>query len=155
MIVKETYILESDLGKIKIEVENNKLTFLELGVDEETSKITNESELIKLIKKELKEYFSGKRKVFSIPFELKGTGFQKKVWNELLKIPYGNTKSYKEIAESIGSVKYSRAVGNANNKNPVALIVPCHRVIGSNGKLVGYRGGLNIKEKLLEIEKLK
>lgn len=151
--MKEIYIIESDLGKIKIEVENNKLTFLELGVDEETSKITNESELIKLIKEELNEYFSGKRKVFSIPFELKGTEFQKKVWNELLKIPYGNTKSYKEIAESIGSAKYSRAVGNANNKNPVALIVPCHRVIGSNGKLVGYRGGLNIKEKLLEIEK--
>ena len=86
--------------------------------------------------------------------EVKGTEFQKKVWNELLKIPYGQTKSYKDIAIAIENERASRAVGMANNKNPIPIIIPCHRVIGSTGKLVGYAGGVNVKEKLLNIEKI-
>lgn len=82
-----------------------------------------------------------------------GTEFQKKVWKELLNIPYGETRSYKDIAIAIGNGKACRAVGNANNKNPIAIIVPCHRVVGSNGSMTGYAGGLDIKEKLLKIEK--
>jgi methylated-DNA-[protein]-cysteine S-methyltransferase len=101
---------------------------------------------------QLNEYFSGSRKKFDLPLDIDGTEFQKKVWNELKKIPYGKTKSYKYIAEKLGDVKAIRAVGKANGQNPVPILIPCHRVIGSNGKLTGYAGGLDIKEKLLEIE---
>jgi methylated-DNA-[protein]-cysteine S-methyltransferase len=101
---------------------------------------------------QLNEYFSGSRKKFDLPLDIDGTEFQKKVWNELKKIPYGKTKSYKYIAEKLGDVKAIRAVGKANGQNPVPILIPCHRVIGSNGKLTGYAGGLDIKEKLLKIE---
>lgn len=85
--------------------------------------------------------------------ELKGTEFQKKVWKQLTYIPYGETRTYKEIAVAIGNPKASRAVGMANNKNPITIVVPCHRVVGSNGKMVGYAGGLDMKKKLLDLEK--
>ena len=98
------------------------------------------------------EYLKGDLKIFSLPLDLQGTDFQKKVWMELLKIPYGEIKTYKDIAISIGSPKAYRAVGGALNKNPILIVVPCHRVIGSNGKLVGYGGGLNIKRSLLDLE---
>jgi len=103
--------------------------------------------------KQLKEYLSGKRTKFTIKINPQGTDFQKKVWKALEKIPYGNLCSYKDIAEAIGNPKACRAVGMANNKNPIPLIVPCHRVIGANGKLVGFACGLDIKEKLIDIEK--
>ncbi len=102
---------------------------------------------------QLKEYFDGTRKEFDIPYELVGTEFQKKVWKELLKIPYGETISYKELAIRIGNERAQRAVGGANNKNKLAIIVPCHRVIGSNGSLVGYASGVDVKKMLLELEK--
>lgn len=98
------------------------------------------------------EYFNGQRKSFDLPLNPKGTEFQKKVWNALLNIPYGSTCSYKDIAVNIGNEKACRAVGGANNKNPIFIIIPCHRVIGKNGSLVGYGGGLDIKLKLLELE---
>ena len=103
--------------------------------------------------KQLDEYFSGKRKNFELEFDLHGTDFQKKVWKQLTKIPYGKTVSYGYIANKAGNAKASRAVGNANNKNCIAIVIPCHRVIGSNGKMVGYAGGLNKKEWLLKFEK--
>lgn len=103
-------------------------------------------------KKQINEYLDGQRTVFSLPFSLVGTDFQKKVWGELLKIPYGTTKSYKEIAINIGNEKASRAVGMANHNNPLPIIIPCHRVIGANGLLIGYAGGMEIKKSLLEIE---
>ena len=101
---------------------------------------------------QLKEYFARKRKKFYIPLDIDGTEFQKSVWNELTKIPYGKTITYKTLSEKLGDVKAIRAVGKANSKNPVAIIIPCHRVIGSNGKLTGYAGGLDIKQKLLHLE---
>ncbi len=101
---------------------------------------------------QLKEYFSGKRKTFTIKLASKGTPFQQEVWQALLSIPYGQTLSYGQIAQAIGKPKAVRAVGAANGQNPVSIIVPCHRVIGSNGKLVGYGGGLSIKEALLTHE---
>jgi len=101
---------------------------------------------------QLKEYFERKRQQFDVPVDLYGTPFQKAVWRQLQAIPYGQVRSYKEIAKAIGAPKAVRAVGGANNKNPVPIIVPCHRVIGSNGSLVGYGGGLHIKEKLLALE---
>jgi methylated-DNA-[protein]-cysteine S-methyltransferase len=101
---------------------------------------------------QLDQYFKGKRKTFDVEFELKGSVFQKKVWYELLKIPYGKTVSYGEIAAGIGNPKAARAVGMAAGKNPVAIIVPCHRVIGKNGSLTGFGGGLETKKYLLDLE---
>jgi methylated-DNA-[protein]-cysteine S-methyltransferase len=101
---------------------------------------------------QLTEYFKRKRKTFELPLEIIGTEFQKKVWDELLKIPYGKTISYKELSLRIGDLKSIRAVGKANGSNPLPIVIPCHRVIGTNGKLVGYGGGLGVKEKLLRLE---
>ncbi len=102
---------------------------------------------------QLTEYFEGKRKSFDIPLHLVGTAFQQSVWKALTDIPYGEVCSYKDIAVAVGNDKASRAVGMANNKNPVAIIVPCHRVLGANGALVGYASGLQVKSTLLGIEK--
>jgi methylated-DNA-[protein]-cysteine S-methyltransferase len=101
---------------------------------------------------ELKEYFNGERKKFTVPLDADGTEFQNKVWNELLKIPYGKLKTYKEVAIKIGNEKAVRAVGRANSTNHAPIIIPCHRVIASDGKLGGYSGGVSLKEKLLELE---
>ena len=111
-----------------------------------------EDDIIKQTKIQLKEYFNMTRKVFEIPLLLVGSTFQKSVWNELLKIPYGTTASYLELSKNIGNEKAVRAVANANGANAIGIIVPCHRIIGSNGKLTGYAGGLDKKKKLLELE---
>lgn len=111
------------------------------------------TELLSMATIQLDEYFQGKRTTFSLPFKLTGTPFQLAVWKELQNIPYGQTTSYKEIAHKINKPKAYRAVGMANNKNPLPIIIPCHRVIGSNGKLIGYAGGLKLKNYLLELEK--
>lgn len=111
------------------------------------------TELLSMATIQLDEYSQGKRTTFSLPFKLTGTPFQLAVWKELQNIPYGKTTSYKEIAQKINKPKACRAVGMANNKNPLPIIIPCHRVIGSNGKLIGYAGGLNLKNYLLELEK--
>lgn len=111
-------------------------------------------EQVIICREQLDEYFKGKRRNFSLDIVFtKGTDFQKKVWKALLKIPYGKTSSYGEIAKAINNEKAARAVGNANNKNPISIIIPCHRVIGSNGRLVGYGGGLWRKKWLLEHER--
>jgi methylated-DNA-[protein]-cysteine S-methyltransferase len=102
---------------------------------------------------QLEEYFQGTRRSFDFPFELEGTEFQKKVWELLLRIPFGETRSYGEIARELGNIKLMRAVGMANGKNPLTIVVPCHRVIGSDNKLVGYGGGLERKDWLLKHEK--
>lgn len=101
---------------------------------------------------QLQEYVAGKRKEFTIPLHQIGTPFQLKVWEELLRIPYGQTRSYGEIAVRVDNPKGQRAVGMANNRNPIGIVVPCHRVIGKNGSLTGYAGGLDIKQRLLELE---
>ncbi|MGE3262327.1 MAG: methylated-DNA--[protein]-cysteine S-methyltransferase [Bacteriovoracia bacterium] len=104
---------------------------------------------------QLLEYFSGKRKKFELTFDIQGTDFQKKVWAQLAKIPYGETTSYRDIAQKIKNAKAVRAVGTANGRNPLSIIVPCHRVIAANGTLGGYAGGLPVKTRLLEIERKK
>jgi methylated-DNA-[protein]-cysteine S-methyltransferase len=103
-------------------------------------------------RRELDEYFAGKRREFTIPLDLRGTAFQLACWNALLAIPYGETRTYADIARAVGRPQGFRAVGLANNRNPIAIIVPCHRVIASDGTLCGYGGGLDIKRKLLELE---
>ena len=105
------------------------------------------------VRAQLDAYFRGERKTFALPLDARGTPFQERVWQELVKIPYGRTISYGELACRIGNPKASRAVGMANGKNPIGIIIPCHRVIGKNGSLTGFGGGLDIKAKLLEFEK--
>lgn len=144
------FIYETRVGKITIINENDCVTGVLFG--ERPLGEMKETPLIRKTYGQLCEYFDGKRKVFDIPLNIKGTDFQKKVWHALTTIPYGKTWSYKELAVAIGNEKACRAVGMANNKNPIAIIVPCHRVVGANGKLVGYNGGLPIKKLLLDFE---
>ncbi|MBE9401562.1 methylated-DNA--[protein]-cysteine S-methyltransferase [Acinetobacter albensis] len=103
--------------------------------------------------KQLSEYFAGTRQRFDLPLDFEGTEFQKRVWQALLDIPFGETRSYRDIAEQVGNIKAVRAVGAANGKNPISIIAPCHRVVGMNGKLVGFAGGLDNKKILLGLEK--
>lgn len=138
-------------GFLQIGYEDNKVIFLD-KLDTAVNYGTK-NKLTDTVYKEITEYLEGNRKEFSFPYQLKGTEFQKKVWNELCRIPYGETRSYKDIAIAIGNPKAVRAVGMANNRNPMMLVVPCHRVIGSNGKMVGYAGGISMKESLLALEK--
>ncbi|HXE91802.1 MAG TPA: methylated-DNA--[protein]-cysteine S-methyltransferase [Terriglobales bacterium] len=102
--------------------------------------------------KQLEEYFAGVRREFTLPLDLRGTEFQKRCWQALLEIPYGRTRSYAEVARAVGKPRAFRAVGLANNRNPIAIVVPCHRVIGKDGSLTGYGGGLDVKEELLRLE---
>ena len=134
---------------IHIKEDEGYITEVGFGKVMTCGKITEE---IKKCERELREYFCGMRKKFTVNINAKGTDFQKKVWNALLNIPYGETKSYGEIAHIINCPKGARAVGNANNKNPVAIIIPCHRVIGSKGDIVGYGAGKKIRKMLLELE---
>lgn len=141
----------SILGKIYIAEDDGFITnisFKELNAQKE------ETPLIKKTYLELEEFLNKKRKTFDIPILPKGTNFQKRVWEELLKIPYGQTVTYKDIAQRIGNEKACRAVGMANNKNPIVIIIPCHRVVGANNNLTGYSGGVEIKQKLLELESI-
>ena len=115
--------------------------------------IKQETPLINEAYRQLSEYLLGERKRFDLPLNPQGTVFQQQVWKALCDIPYGETRSYKQIAEAIGNPKAVRAVGMANNRNPLLIVVPCHRVIGANGKLVGYGAGIEKKEFLLKLEK--
>lgn len=152
--MKNVFLYDSPVGRIFIADNGEKITNLyfkdEVDIKEDWE--LNETELIKKTFNELMEYFNGKRKFFDVPVAPVGTEFQMKCWKALLDIPYGETRTYGEIAAIIGNPKASRAVGSSNNKNPISIIIPCHRVIGASGKLVGYAGGLNVKEYLLKLE---
>ena len=152
--VSEKKIYNSPLGRLLVELENGFLVRLDFadGIQAE-GKNGNESALLARVAMQLDEYFRGARKNFDLPLNPAGTEFQRKVWDALLAIPYGETRTYREIAEAAGCPRGFRAVGMANNKNPIAIIIPCHRVIGSNGKLVGYASGLGRKEALLALER--
>ena len=141
-------VIDSPIDKIAIFAENEKLIRLDLKTKERADSVITEKVLLKA-EKQLSEYFSGKRKTFELEYEISGTEFQKSVWRELLKIPFGKTKTYGEIAAAIGKPKATRAVGSACNKNHILLAVPCHRVIGSGGKLTGFAWGTDMKKWLL------
>lgn len=153
--MQSMFYYETIIGKVAIAENGTAITELHLKAGEDISQSSDiiETPLLKKANQELQEYLSGKRKEFDLPLAPQGTEFQQKVWEELRKIPYGRTCSYKDIAENIGNKKACRAVGMANNRNPIPIFIPCHRVIGADGSLTGYGGGLEIKEKLLEIEK--
>lgn len=141
-------LIATDKGLAAILWENDKPGRVRLNPLSEDKKhpILQETE------EQLKEYFNGKRKIFSVKLDPKGTGFQNKVWRALRTIPFGETRSYGQIARQIGNVKAMRAVGAANGRNPISIIVPCHRVIGASGQLTGFAGGLETKEHLLSLE---
>ena len=120
--------------------------------EKERLQFADSADRMQLYVSELEEYFDGKRRGFTIPLDLRGTDFQLACWRALLAIPYGETRSYADIARAVGKPNAFRAVGMANNRNPVAIVVPCHRVIASDGTLCGYGGGLDVKRKLLELE---
>lgn len=147
-----TQIFESPVGRLLIAAAGNAITGISICNEKHCE---TPSDLTEEAVRQLSEYFKGKRKVFSLPLAPNGTPFQKKVWNEFMKIPYGKTCSYKDIAEKVGGKGYSRAVGQAANKNPILIVIPCHRIVGANGKLTGFACGLNIKKNLLTAEEKK
>jgi methylated-DNA-[protein]-cysteine S-methyltransferase len=115
--------------------------------------VERDDEILEKTRTQLDEYLQGRRREFDIPVLMVGTDFQKRVWNALMKVPYGTTSTYLKLAKDVGNEKAVRAVGNANAANPISIIIPCHRIIGSDGGLVGYGGGLSIKKRLLELER--
>ncbi|MCC7460285.1 MAG: methylated-DNA--[protein]-cysteine S-methyltransferase [Proteobacteria bacterium] len=131
---------------------SNSKTLNNLCKSRETILTHKNTATIAQAKKQIAEFLNGKRNSFHLELNPHGTDFQKKVWNALKRIPYGQTRCYQDIARSVGSPKAVRAVGMANNKNPLPLVIPCHRVIGKNGSLVGYAGGIPLKKKLLKLE---
>ena len=153
-------VMHPPIGRLMLEEENGALVRVAFereipaGIEEQAEELPLQAkEVLEKAERQLDEYFAGERKVFNLPLAPKGTEFQKKVWAALCDIPYGETRSYGQIAAAVGNPKASRAVGMANHRNPISIIVPCHRVIGADGRLVGFGGGLWIKEKLLKLEK--
>lgn len=140
------------LGKIGIIEENGFIIELTINKLKGKEYIESNTKLLVEAEKQIKEYVTNKRKLFDLPLNPKGTEFMRLVWKELMKIPYGETRTYKQIAENIGNPRAARAVGMANNKNPIPILIPCHRVIGANGKLIGYALGLEKKQFLLNLE---
>lgn len=150
--------MSSPVGRLKLVATDSAL--VAVIWDNENPKRVRQAELVEQLdhpilldaQQQLNEYFQGQRQTFELPLDFEGTEFQKKVWQALLNIPFGETRSYRQIAEQVGSPKAVRAVGAANGQNPISIIAPCHRVIGSGGKLVGFAGGLDNKEILLKLE---
>lgn len=146
--VGELKLVANDRGLVAVLWENDDPARVKLPAAEENPR----HPILKQAEQQLLEYFNGSRKEFSVPIEMLGTEFQKTVWRALLTIPFGETRSYGELARQIKKPSASRAVGAANGRNPVSILVPCHRVIGASGKLTGFAGGLEAKAKLLSIE---
>lgn len=140
------------IGNIAIIEEEDKIVAIEINKEIKEDVIQEETILLKEVEKQLLEYLEGKRKNFDVPLNPKGTKFMKEVWTALQEIPYGEVRTYGQIAKKIGKPKAARAVGMANHRNPIPIIIPCHRVIGGNGKLVGYALGMDMKEFLLKLE---
>ena len=147
------FIYKSPFGNIIIESNGSAITGVKTEKNAKPIGIKEASTLTDITGMQLDEYFAGKRKKFDVPVDPQGTEFQRSVWKALQEIPYGKTRTYKQIAQAIGNLKACRAVGMANNKNPIWIIIPCHRVIGTDGSLTGYGGGMEMKKRLLNIER--
>jgi len=146
------YVYETAFGKIMIESDGGSIRCIKTEGTQEPEGRHKPDGLTDKAAKQLEEYFAGKRKQFDVPLSPAGTAFQLAVWEALREIPYGKTASYEQIAQAVNNPKACRAVGLANNRNPVWIMIPCHRVIGKNGSLTGYGGGLEMKKKLLVLE---
>ena len=144
---------DTELGRVSIGEKKGAIVFLGLPGEEVPKDVpVCETELLRRASEQLREYLSGERRTFDLPLAPEGTAFQKAVWAELEKIPYGETRSYGQIAAQVGNAKACRAVGMANHRNPIPIFIPCHRVIGADGSLTGYGGGLDCKKVLLRLE---
>lgn len=150
--------MESPVGKLKLVASDEGLVAV-LWQNDRPSRVRvgelvedNRHPILLKAERQLREYFDGKRKEFEIPLDMRGTTFQKNVWEALLAIPFGETRSYGQLAKQLGNPNATRAVGAANGRNPLSIIVPCHRVIGSTGNLTGFGGGITTKEHLLNLE---
>lgn len=150
--MKKVYYYESEIGLIGIAEEDGYVSDVVFGSDSLPGIVTCETSLIKKAFGQIAGYLLGIRKGFDLPLLVEGTEFQETVWKELQRIPYGETRTYGQVAEAVGKPKAVRAVGAANNRNRLPVIIPCHRVVGANGSLTGYSGGLDAKRKLLELE---
>ena len=147
------YYFEYPVGTVGIEETDGMITGVFFGRRERAEDDVRKTAIIEKVANQLDEYFAGSRKAFDLPLAAHGTSFQESVWNALRLIPYGQTRSYKEVAENAGKPGAYRAVGMANHYNPIAIVVPCHRVVNQGGRLGGYAGGVFAKEYLLELEK--
>ena len=152
-ILKNVFIASTDKGVCMVDYHTSERRFLRELKKRRPGEVTRDDKKNKEVLSQLKKYVKGELKRFDCPLDMQGNLFENKVWSSLIKIPYGQTRSYKDIAEAIGHPKAFRAVGNANGANPVPIIVPCHRVIESNGGLGGYGGGVLLKKRLLALEK--
>ena len=146
--VGELICVVSSRGLLRLEFAGRANPIFDMGESPSAIQV----EMAQSCRRELDEYFAGQRREFTMPIDLRGTPFQLACWKALLAIPYGETRTYADIARAVGRPQGFRAVGLANNRNPIAIIVPCHRVIASDGTLCGYGGGLNVKRKLLDLE---
>ncbi|MCL1880320.1 MAG: methylated-DNA--[protein]-cysteine S-methyltransferase [Actinomycetia bacterium] len=144
---------EYPVGVVGIEATGDAITGIFFGNRKKADDVIGETSVIKSAATQLDEYFAGNRKGFDLPLCAHGTSFQQSVWKALCSIPYGETRSYGEVARAVGNANAFRAVGAANHCNPIAIVVPCHRVVRQGGSLGGYAGGLDIKKYLLELEK--
>lgn len=151
----EQIAIDTSIGRLILSAENGAITAISLveEIDAALPIASTKEPVLNLAAKELSEYFAGARSSFTFPMKAEGTPFQKSVWDALLQIPYGETRSYGEIAQAVQNPKGSRAVGMACNKNPIMIAVPCHRVVGANGSLTGYALGTDLKKTLLDHEK--
>ena len=145
-------VLDTPMGPLTVGSTDRGIASIHFGNSVPRDAVADSS-LSRETAEQLAEYFQGKRTQFELPLDVEGTPFQKAVWNELLRIPYGETRSYGDIAKAIGKPNAARAVGMANHENPIAVVIPCHRVVGRDGSLTGYAGGLQLKAQLLSIER--
>jgi methylated-DNA-[protein]-cysteine S-methyltransferase len=151
-------LMESPIGRLKLVASQKGLVAVLWENDGprrvrlEELEESDDNPILTQTEDELREYFAGKRTQFSVPLDMRGTPFQRQVWEALLAIPFGQTRTYGQLAKQLGNVNATRAVGAANGRNPVAIIAPCHRVVGSTGKLTGFAGGLDAKAHLLSLE---
>ena len=151
VVIEAAGFYKSPIGYVVLNVTEAGVSEINFS-DEPVRAVLGDNSIVGICVAQLDEYFKGERKVFSVPLDLRGTEFRMKVWRALLRIPYGETSTYGRVAAAVGSSKAVRAVGGANHNNPVSIIVPCHRVIGSDGGLTGYGSGLHRKRWLLEHE---
>ena len=149
---RSCWIAESPIGPLTLWEENDHLIELHFGVSDAAEPFLQETPLMQEANRQLDAYFAGELQRFELPLAPKGTVFQQACWRALLEIPYGQTRSYAEQAAAIGNPKATRAVGMANHRNPLPILIPCHRVVGKDGKLTGYAGGIHIKAYLLNLE---
>ncbi|MHC1710134.1 MAG: methylated-DNA--[protein]-cysteine S-methyltransferase [Methanomassiliicoccales archaeon] len=151
--MKHVHRFKTDIGSVHVAEEDGAITEVTLPGEKAPVGEMSKTPLLEMAAVQISEYLQGRRREFTVPLAPQGSEFAMKVWREMLAIPYGTVRTYGEMAEAIGRPKAARAVGQACNRNPISILIPCHRVVGAGGKLTGYAGGLDLKERLLRLER--